>query len=317
MTFLFSLFVIGMTVFLQGQALAQRKDTTMTAEQIDAILDRVIIDNDIHYYIRLLNGDILTGSILMIEEGSEPALRIQAKIGRAMIFVREIAYISEYAKAYRHNHRYYIMPTAIPIHNNHFVGLWEILFLYGGFGVSDVFSMTAGRSFVPGLASDEQLSTFNAKFTISETQNGLVEGGKEYWAVGAQGSWLGAENFVGNIYAVATFTGRRTSVSTIFFAKVGGPDFYIASGSTLFSPFKVNYSSGTMGAGIGLDSRIPGMHDMYFIGELWNNDLTRPANTALLLGVRLSNSTLSMDFGFTLFSQPTVVPVVSVALTPW
>ncbi len=280
--------------------------------------EEIRIDPDRLWYVRLVNGDILTGPVLAVERDDQGyAIRIGVVIGRAKVYVKEIAWIEALERSYRQRHRVFIMPTAEPIRNDHFVGLWELGFLYAGAGIADIVSITAGRTFVPGLAAADQVSHINVKATLYDAPNGIVETGRQYYAAGVTGSWLGSSNFMGHVYGVATFTGARSQVSTMFFAKVSGEDFYTVNGGTLFNPFNVNYPTGSVGIGLSMDARLPDFYDLHVIGELWNNDLTRPANTMVFLGVRTTNEHVSMDFGLAVFSAPAVVPMVSFSWTPF
>lgn len=301
-----------------GAQTATAQDTTMTTSQIKSVLDEIEIDDNIIYYVRLTSGDILTGPIKEISTDSTGAsIRIGSQIGRARIFIREIKYIGTYDAAYRHKHRTFIMPTAAPIGNDHFIGLWELGFVYAGVGISDFASITAGRSFIPSVPGDQQISIVNIKATVHDAPNGLLEQGRQYYAVGFNGTWLNAVNFIGHLYGVATFTGRRTSVSTMLFAKVTGQDAYTISAGTLFNQFRMTYANGSVGVGLSLDSRMDNHHDMHFLAEVWNADLTRPAGTALFVGVRINNTNVTSDFGITVASGPLVIPSVSFAWTPF
>jgi hypothetical protein len=295
--------------------IAQLEWTEVDAERIK---DEIRTDPDRVWYVRLINGDVLTGPILAVERDEQGyAIRIGAVIGRAKVYVKEIAWIEVRENAYRHRHRTLIMPTAEPIGNDHYLGLWELGFLYAGAGIADVVSITAGRTFVPGLAAENQVSHVNIKATLYEAPNGIVESGKQFYAAGVTGSWVGSNNFMGHIYGVATFTGARSQATTMFFAKVSGEDFYTVGGGTLFNPFNMNYPTGSVGIGLSMETRFPDFHDLHVVGELWNNDLTRPANTLLYLGVRTANEHVGMDFGLALFSAPAVVPMVAFSWTPF
>lgn len=312
-------FFVFVLVMMFGVGLVDAAaQVVMSERELEVFEDRVDEDNERIWYIRLLNGDVLSGPILKVEHDSAgTAVRIAAPIGRAKVYLHEMAWISTADESYRHRHRTYIMPTAEPIGNDHYAGLWEIAFLYAGAGIGDIVSITAGRTFVPSVPASDQLSLINIKATVYESDNGLVDGGRQYVAVGYNGAWLNARNPFGHAYVVGTWTGRRTQVSTMMFAKVVGPDIYTVSTGSLFNPFLVNYSTGTVGVGLSLDTRISDHHDLHVIGELWNSDITRPANTMLFLGLRTATSVVAMDFGLAVFSAPAVVPLVSFAWTPF
>lgn len=283
----------------------------------DELLNMTFLDDET-YLVRLHNGDIISGPIAEIAEDSTGAyVRVVAVIGRAKIYAKEIAWISTSNEAYRHRHRGYLMPTAQPIRGDHFVALIEGVMPYGGFGIGEWFSMTAGRTVLPGIDWSEQISVVNAKFTVHKGENGLVEGGEQYYALGFNGGWLNDVNFMGHVFGVATFTGVRTQASVMMFAKVAGKDAYTITAGDLIDPVSFALANGTFGIGLGLDTRFPEMKNLHFIGELWNADLTRPSNTALYLGLRLTSTAVAMDFGITTVPGPAFVPTVAFAWTPF
>ena len=287
-----------------------------------AIPDSVLLDmefeDDVTYYILLENGDILSGPITEVEQDKEGVfVRIGAVIGRAKVYAKEISWISSSDDSYRHRHRGFIMPTAQPIRGDHYLGLIEGVMPYLGIGISDWLSLSGGRTIIPGLNWSEQISNVDVKFTVHESENGLVAEGHQYYAFGVNGGWLNDVNFFGHVYGVATFTGKRTQVSTMLFAKVAGKDVYTITASNFFAPVTFNFENGTIGLAIGLDTRFPDMRELHFVSELWNSDITRPSNTAWYLGLRLANTSVAMDFGFTITPGPAVAPTVCFAWTPF
>jgi hypothetical protein len=52
------------------------------------------------------------------------------------------------------------------------------------------------------------------------------------------------------------------------------------------------------------------------IAELWNSNISSANNSLFLLGLRMANSSVSMDFGFAVVPGFTLVPVTSFAWTP-
>lgn len=290
---------------------------TVKAIENSELLNMDLLE-DVIYVVRLNNGDIVSG--LVIEYGDDEKgawVRIGATIGRAKIYANEIARIATKNDTYRHRHRGYILPTAQPIRNDHFVALIEGVLPYFGFGIGEWFSMTGGRTLVPGLGWENQFSVINMKFTLHKDQNGLIEEGEQYYALGLNGSWLNDVNFMGHIYGSATFTGKRTQATVMMFAKVAGDDIYTVSGGSLFNAFNFTMTNGTFGVGIGLDTRFPEQRNLHFIGELWNADITKPANTAMYLGLRLTSSAVAMDTGLTIVPGPAVIPTVAFAWTPF
>ncbi len=274
--------------------------------------------DDVTYIVRLTNGDLISGPVTLIDSDSDGTyIRINAVIGRAKIYAKEIDWIGSMDDHYRHRHRGFIMPTAQPIRSDHFASLIEGVFPYIGFGISEYISITAGRTLIPGIPWSDQVSAINGKLTLAKSEAGLVEDGWQYYALGINVGWLNDVNFMGHIYGVATWTGKRTQASTMFFGKFAGEDVYTVSGGNFFAPFNFAYENGTIGAALSLDTRFPEFHDLHFVGELWAQDLTRPSNTMLYMGLRQANTAVAMDFGLALVPGPVVFPLVAVAWTPW
>ncbi len=279
-------------------------------------------DGKTEYSVRLTNGDILTGTISSIikrTKGSkepEDGIILQTRMGDLTMYESEIAEIVRRSKLYRHNHRLYIMPTAEPIGTNHFVGLWELLALYGGVGIGDVVSITAGRTVIPTVAASEQGSVVNIKATMYSVELDDA-GNRGTFALGGNLTWANAANQIWNLYGAATFTGSRSSITALVFAKIGEPSVYhVTARDWVNSLFR--YDSGSIGIGVGLDTRFSDRSDLHFIGELWNANIAKLSNTAVLLGLRLANTSVSADFGIVVVAaQPAFFPVVSFAWTPF
>ena len=282
------------------------------------VLDALEYDTDAEYYVRLINGDVVTGQIVEITSDSSGSfLRIATSFGRARLYAREIAWIGTRESSYRARHRGILLPTAQPIGNDHYLALVEGVMPTIGVGIGSVLSITAGRTVVPGIGWSNQFSTVNVKGTVYEGSNGLVEQGKQVYALGVNGAWVNDVNFIGHLYGVATFTGKRTSVSTLVHAKIAGKDDYTVSGGTLFGQFRFPYTNGTIGVALMMDVRFPELHDLHFVGELWNADLRRPSNSALFVGVRQGNTALTFDFGIAVLPGPNVAPAFVVQWTPF
>ncbi|MES2766569.1 MAG: hypothetical protein V4642_11905 [Bacteroidota bacterium] len=267
------------------------------------------------YILRLTNGDILTGKIVEItDDEGEPFLKLKSAIGTATIYQNQIVEIRLKEEYYRHNHRIFIMPTAEPIGDNHFVGLFELLFAYAGVGIYDVGSITVGRTLVPGIPASDQLTIYNAKATVYTIPDKDTKGGLHF-AIGANVATIGKET-LSNIYGVATLVGERSRLTGMLFFKSSGSDvFDINLGR--YGMATAQYATGSVGIGIGADAKFSTRYDTHVIAELWNNDVARPTNTAVLLGLRQANSDISMDFGLAFFTQPAVAPFVSFTWTPF
>ena len=104
------------------------------------------------------------GIAIAREEGE--GIKFSTEIGTATIYEDQILEIKKVKNYYRQDHRIYLLPTANPIGNNHFIGNFELLMFYAGAGISDIVSITAGRTFMPSIRSDQQLSVANAKVTL-------------------------------------------------------------------------------------------------------------------------------------------------------
>lgn len=271
---------------------------------------------DYECVIRLVNGDIITGVITDVfsSENEGAGIKILTELGKATIYLNQIADIRIKDDYYRHNHRVFLLPTANPIKNNHFIGSFELLFLYFGAGISDIFSITAGRTIVPQVTSSQQISIINAKFTFLSMEFDSVARMVNL-AVGGNLGFANHNNRFQHLYVVSTVRLYKTELTGSVYYKIGSDDFnFISYGN---NSLELKYPNGSFGLGLGLDTEIPRMKGFHFIGELWNIDVERPTNTALVLGLRLCNTKVSADFGFALFTQPYIFPFVSFVWTPF
>lgn len=270
------------------------------------------------YYLRLVTGDILTGFIVEIIDDDEKGggVKIRTAIGTATVYATQIAELTPMKTLYPHQHRIFIMPTADPIGGNHFIGLYELFFLYGGIGISDIVSITAGRTIVPSVPSSDQVSVLNVKTTLYHSENQTMPGHMSF-ALGANLAWLNERNQLLNLYGVSTFTGARARITSVLFYKATGDDLVMASAGTIGNT-TIHYEKGAVGIGVGLDTKLTeGRYDVHVLAELWNHDISRPTNTAIMLGFRLWNTTFSADFGITFFTAPAVAPVANFVWTPF
>ncbi len=291
----------------------------LSADAVASVsLDGIRPNAETRYYVRLSEGDILTGVIVEVfdDERGGAAIKMKTAIGTATVYASQIEEITPLEQAYPHSHRIFIMPTAEPIGSNHFIGLYELLFLYGGAGIADVVSVTAGRSMVPSVPSSEQVSVLNIKATVyREEQHDLP--GHISFALGANFAWLNDRNRLVNLYGVGTFTGARARITGTLFYKAAGEDVVTAQAGTIGST-NINYARGAVGIGVGLDTKLTnGRYDLHVLAELWNHDIGRPSNTAVLLGLRLWNTDFSADFGIAFFTAPAIAPVANFVWTPF
>lgn len=266
--------------------------------------------------IRLFNGDIFTCIVkdLEYESGTLNAISVQTQIGKTKVFLKEIAEILPSSQYNKNSHRIYLLPTAEPIGKNHFIGNFELLMLYGGFGISDLVSVTAGRSIIPSIRSDEQISLINAKISFYRQYWESMEGHMSL-AIGYNYALLNSFNKISHIYGTATFVGAKSIFTASVYSKIGSDDIYEVH-------FKDNYyvfpfENGSFGIALGVDTKFAAMKDIHFIGELWNSNITKPTNTGVLLGFRVGGTKLSADFGFAVFTSPLFLPFTSFVWTPF
>ncbi len=268
------------------------------------------------FVFRLNNGDLVTG--IVIESINDPTegegIRLKTELGRAVIFANQIADFYLKDKRYRHNHRIYLQPTAEPISNNYFIGAFQLLFVYAGGGIADIVSLTLGRSLIPSIPANDQLSLINAKATVFTERFENIEGSFSF-AIGANLGFANHNNRLIHYYTVASFKGERTLFNGTLFYKSGtGNSYGVYFGH---NKFDMTYQDGSLGIGLGLDTKFSKWHELHFIGELWNTNVSKPPHTAVLLGFRLANTTFSADFGLSFFTVPYVAPFVSFTYTPF
>lgn len=275
-------------------------------------------DPELVYYVRMSNGDVLSGlSTQVKEDGKGNYIELTTINGRIKIYEENIAWIGLYIDSYRADSRGLLIPNAEPIGNDSYVGVTEAVMPTVGIGYTPYLNVVAGRTIIPGIGAENQFSIVNIKSTLYEAENGLVEGGKQFYAVGFNASWLNDVNFIGHLYGVATFTGKRTRVSTLVHWKAAGKEVYTVSSGALANSFQFPYINGTLGVGLMMDVRFPELHDVHILAELWGADLTRPSQSGLFLGLRQTNNQLTYDFGFGLLPRGVLVPIVNFAWTPW
>ncbi len=268
------------------------------------------------YILRLKNGDIITGEIISFVEDKEDGkgIKFDTEFGIATIYFSQIAEVKPIESYYRQNHKYFLLPTAIGIGNDHFVGAMELFFFYGGFGITDHFSLVAGRSFLPTLYSNQQLTLLNVKGSLPKlVLDDVVR--EIHFAFGGNLAFANNNNRFVHLYGVATALFYKTSLSVSLFYKMGSGDIYLVRFAN--SVQDVIYQDGSFGISAGFDTKLPNFKDVHIVGELWNIDIAKPTKTGIFLGVRLANDKFSSDFGFAFFTQPFFAPFVNFVWNPF
>ena len=198
------------------------------------------------------------------------------------------------------------MPTALPNGPGGFIGNYELGFFYGGFGLDSIATITAGLTTVPTFSLSSQLYHVGAKFTVERSESSAL-------ALGATYTFLTTREPYAHLYAVSTNKLGDGRWSAMLLYRVSGDEL---APIELYGPgedttrFVLRYE-GRLGVAIGLDGPLFGRDDMAFFGEIWNNDVTRPQNTASVVGIRVFNEKASADFGVALVPVPFVAPVLS------
>jgi len=268
------------------------------------------------YVVRLNNGDVFTGEIaeFIFSEEEGEGLKLITELGKAPIYAHQIKEIKTMDEYYRHDHRVFLLQSAYPISNNHYIGAFELVFFNLGVGITDYFSLTAGRSAVPGIYSNQQLTNLNMKATLVNFDWSNEPGGMAV-ALSTNLAYLNDANKYINILGTVSFKMKKSIFTTSLIYKAGGEDFNNIKIRDQIFPTR--YENGAMGIGLGLDNRFTNWKDLHFIGELWNSNITKPSNTGIFLGLRFSNSKVSTDFGLAFFTAGVAAPFASFVWTPF
>lgn len=281
----------------------------------EGMLNGVKADGTV-YVIKNVFGDLISGYVVEFihSDADGEGVKLQTDFGPLNVYEFQIEGIYIESEYYRHNHRVFIMPTANPVGENHFIGAFELMFLYGGFGLGDWFSATLGRSVLPTVRSADQISVANVKlslpyFEFDTTGERLrVAGGFNYASINDA-------NKLYHAYGAATLELSMTSLSAaVFYNASPEPIFQIRFGDNLYA---ANIYDGGFGLALGMETRIKSSVDIRIIGEIWNNDVTRPNRTLSLLGLRYSGRLCSADFGLAYSTAPFVAPFASFVFTPF
>jgi len=302
-----------------------------------------IKDNETIYYIKLNNGDIISGNIIAtinsIQElnaflGNNsnnsipttekfiPFVIINTFDEEIFIYEDEIMTINERKNNdntfQEQSHSYFLLPTANPIANKHSIGNYEIFLLYGGIGILDIISVSAGYSFIPFTATSDQITIINSKISTPAIKLHNVNANIKF-AAGINYAQVNNNNKLMHLFGLATYNyiaPNPTNVTIGLFYKAGMQKF--PSTAFLFGyEFPFNYVDGAFGITGGFEKHLNTRKDLSLLFEIWNADIGNAANTAILLGFRLSGKNLYADFGLSVFTVPFVAPFFSFVWMPF
>ncbi|MEO5929140.1 MAG: hypothetical protein ABIR47_04340 [Candidatus Kapaibacterium sp.] len=259
--------------------------------------------DSLRYIVRMASGDSFRGTLVGYTDST---VSIQTEFGVVIIPKRLIGSFTPIDGPYRKRPLHFLMPTASPNGPGGFLSDYELGFLYGGFGLGYGATVTAGATLIPGLALKSQLFHVGAKFTIDRDESYEL-------ALGAAYTYITTDYPYAHIYGVGTFPLGTGRYSVMLLYRAAGREeapiqFQFMNFDT--TRFTLHYT-GSLGAAVGFDAPALGRDDMTWVGEVWNNDLTKPQNTVSMLAIRVTNEHLSADFGLAIFSAPAVVPITS------
>jgi hypothetical protein len=274
----------------------------------------LVSDPAVEYIFRLYSADIIKGYITEFTKDDEKGegIKIVTYAGEIELYHNQIIEVSLATEKNRHRHREYLMPTARPIEDDHFVGNWQVGLLYGGFGVSEYLSVTGGVTVVPGVESQVWLMNLKGTFLNYEFED---EKGGLAVSAGYNHTNIGGVD-LGHAYANASFWGERTNFTAILFGRVtpvDEPESFVL----LETVYPIDLAQGAIGVGFGMDTRFSTWTDLRFVGELWSPDLSRATQSAVLAGLRLDNETVAYDFGLMFITSPLLIPYFAFSWTPF
>ncbi len=289
-------------------------------EIINHKLDELPIHSPMNYYVRLQNGDILTGKIFdyIVDKENGPGIRLQTEIGKATIYENQISEIVPMNKINKHSHRSLLLPTAKPIGPNHYAGLYELIFPAVGIGITDYVSVIGARSIIPGIFPNEQISLINAKVTFLNENLETLKDNTISMAFGVNSLWVNTNNNISHLYFVTTYETYKVRMSGLVFLKLGSPDVYPFT----FSPYlagNIFLSRNSPGAGLTMDILFNDTHNLFAFGEVWMTTF-RPnsSNTVnIIAGVRMADTRVSADLGFLFTTAPALIPIAVFTWTPF
>lgn len=285
----------------------------------------LVNDSTIVYTIILNNGDVISGNITTYSlktgfntDSSEiiPYIVLKTFADELIIYEDEIADIIEKNINPSPTAAYFLIPTAHPISENHFLGNYEVLFAFGGVGISDFISITAAYSFIPLTATADQIAIINAKFTIPDIHFQHTD---ITLALGGNLAWLNSGNVMLHNFALGTISSNKLHGSNFtigIFYKYGFQEYPMTIHIfdrllTLYHP------DGAIGLTAGFERKFASRPNFSVIGEIWNANVADAANTGLMLGVRLNSRNFKVDYALSLFTTPFVAPFISFSWLPF
>ncbi len=277
-------------------------------------IENLMPSEDIEYVFRLTNGDVLTATVLEVISGEEKTgVKLKTMIGNAIIYENEIAEIRLREDYYRHSSRVYLLPTALPIADDHYLGNFELGLFMAGVGITKYVSVTVGRTILPIVYPDQQITLANIKGSYHAVRFEDIPADL-YIGFGGNLAFLNDDNRLVHYYVNSTYLGDKSSVTATVFYKAGSQEYFLFHYKNEFTP--VIYPDGTFGIGLGLDTKFSDRNDLRFIGEVWNSDVNKPTSSLIMLGLRLAGTKFSADFGLAFFMEPMAVPFFSFVWTP-
>ena len=318
--------------------------SVLFAFSINKFKENNIENPNIIYIIKLNNGDIISGNIVAtitsvdevnkilnqntnIKEQTEtfiPFLIIKTFGEEIFIYEDEIMDISIRTNTDNtftsQNHSLFLMPTANPISNNHFIGSYELFFILGGVGIFDYLSIIGGHSFIPFSDNPEQqISLINAKFSFPAMKLNYDSPTYLTFALAYNYGQVTKSNKMHHIYGVATYNyngANPTNASVGIFYKMGS-QLYPTPTIIFEREFEFNYQDGSFGLCGGFERHFSSRKDLSLLFEIWNVDVSNEANTGILLGLRLAGKKFYSDFGFSVITVPFVAPFFSFVWMPF
>ncbi len=262
------------------------------------------IDRDkLPYIVVMKGGDSFRGDVISYTDST---ITVQTEFNRVVLPKSAIEEFVPVDGPHLKRPQHFLMPTGSPNGPGGFISNYELGFLYGGIGIGEAATITAGATIVPTISLASQLYHLNAKVTIEQRAEVDV-------AVGASYTFITTREPYAHLYGVATAPLGTGRYSAMVFYKISGDErapLRVDGPGNDTNRFTLFYE-GSLGVALGLDAPLFGRDDMAFFAEIWNNDVTRPQNTASVFGVRVFNEELSADFGIALFSAPLVLPATS------